>query len=645
MADTVNVLFQPDGRRGKVKRGETILEAARKLGIDITSICGGKGFCGKCRVIVTEGVVSPVTEAERKHLTREELESGYRLACMAEIKTDVVIVVPDESRRSKQRLQVEGVKTPVKLQPLVTKVTLTMPPPSLNDQRDDASRLLSVLQSQHGLKEVRFKYGVLKKLPDTLRSGKWTVTVTVWDGREIIDVEAGETADRMYGFAVDVGTTKMAGYLLDLNSGKLLSVSSLMNPQIPFGEDVITRITYAMKGAEALKNLQEAVVGGLNKLITDACKKAHVSPDEIYEVTVVGNTAMHHLFLGLNPKFLSISPYTPVVAEPVNVEASKLGVRINQRGNVHVLPVIAGFVGADTVADILATEMYKSEETCFLIDIGTNTEIVIGNKNGMMAASCASGPAFEGAFIKHGMRAATGAIERVWIDEDTLEPKYLTIDDARPRGICGSAIVDIVAEMLKAGIIDTSGRIRDDVDSPRVRESSGMMEYVIAWGDETATGREITITQSDIREIQKAKSAMFTGASILMKRLRITPEDITRVFIAGAFGTYIDPLNAITIGMLPEFPLETIKQVGNAAGTGARMALLSREARQTARKLRRMVRYVELAADPDFKKEYLAALYLPHLDLNRFPKTVEKLRERRLHVAPEHKKLAKTLGI
>ena len=646
MGKRARVTFQPDGKRGEVSPGMTVLEASMRLGVSLASICGGRGMCGKCRVVIVEGFenLNPPTQAERKNLSEEELRKGYRLACMARVLGDVVVLVPDESRRGRQRLQVEGVETPVELKPAVAKLTVRLQPPSLEDQAGDAERLLAALESQHGLRGLAFRYTALRKLPTALREGEWTATVTVWEGREIIDVEAGETAGRNYGFAVDVGTTKMAGYLLDLNSGRLLSVSSMMNPQIRFGEDVIARITHAMKGWRELRELHETVVEGLNQMLEDACRKAGVSPEEVYEVVVVGNTAMHHLFLGLNPKFLSLSPYTPVISHSVDVQASKLGVGINPAGNVHVMPVIAGFVGADCVADILATGIHESEELCFLIDIGTNTEIVIGNREGLIAASCASGPAFEGAFIKHGMRAATGAIERVWIDHETMELSYLTIDDAKPRGICGSAIVDLVAEMLKAGIVDTSGRMRPEADPRRVRERGGMLEYVVAWGDETATGEDIAVTQSDIREIQKAKAAMYAGASILMRKLGVDVEDIHRVFMAGAFGNYVDPINAMTIGMLPDFPPEIIRHVGNAAGTGARMALLSLDVRRTAERVHRMVEYVELAAEPEFEREYMAALYLPHLDLRRFPRAVERLRGYRLTVAPEHGKTAKSLG-
>jgi uncharacterized 2Fe-2S/4Fe-4S cluster protein (DUF4445 family) len=425
----------------------------------------------------------------------------------------------------------------------------------------------------------------------------------------------------------------MAGYLIDLNTGKLISAGSLMNPQIPYGEDVVARITHA-KGAKELKELHIAVVEGINQILRELCEKAGIQPNEVYETTIVGNTAMHHLFLNICPKFVARAPYVPAVQGSLDVKPFDLDVKTHPKGNVHILPIIAGFVGADTVAGILATEMHKSEELCFLIDVGTNTEIVLGNKYGLTACSCASGPAFEGAFIKHGMRASAGAIEKVCIDSEKVD--YSTIGNAKARGICGSAIVDIPAEMLKAGVMDSTGRILAGTKNIRIREKSGILEFVIAPGKETETGEDIVITQGDIREIQKAKAAMYAGAATLMKKLNIGIEDVRKVFIAGAFGNYIDPTSAKIIGMFPDFPLKVIKSVGNAAGTGARMALLSKKARVDADEIGRIVHYVELSTSPGFEMEYINAMYFPHLDLRRFSDTMEKLKGSKLCVNPRH---------
>ncbi|MDH5770474.1 MAG: ASKHA domain-containing protein, partial [Candidatus Bathyarchaeota archaeon] len=507
------------------------------------------------------------------------------------------------------------------------KYFVQLPKPTLKDPRSDFDRLMEELRKRYGIRNLNAEYGIVKSLASALREAVWEVTVTVFNGEKIIDVEPGDTTDRSFGYAVDIGTTKLAGYLLDLNTGKVMAVGSLMNPQILFGEDIVTRITYAMKGVKALRKLQTFVVDGINQILTDIRGKVDVSSEEIYEMIGVGNTAMHHIFLNIYPKHLALSPYTPVIRGGVDVKAKEVGVRINPNGNIHMLPVIAGFVGADNVAVILATEIYKKAELCMALDIGTNTEVILGNKEYMLACSCASGPAFEGAHIKHGMRAASGAIEKVTIDPKSLEVKYKTIDDIKPCGICGSAIVDIPAEMLKAGIIDVTGKMNKDLNSPRLRDKKGILEFVLAWKEETSTGGDIVITQKDLREIQLAKAAMHTGAAILMKEARVTEEDIDIVFIAGAFGSYIDPEKARIIGMYPEVPLKKVKVVGNAAGTGARMALVSKTARKTAEEISKKVKYIELANDPNFQNELMNSYYIPYADLSRYPETSRLLRE------------------
>jgi uncharacterized 2Fe-2S/4Fe-4S cluster protein (DUF4445 family) len=623
-----DIVFQPEGKRADVEAGASILKAAKLAGADLTSICGGKGICGKCRVIVDKREnAGPITKVEKELFTSEELSAGYRLACQTSVEDSLIVRIPEESRTGKQRLQVEGIETPVRFEPLVRKYFVQLPKPTLKDPRSDLDRILEELRKQHGIRNLRAEYSIIKSLASILREAVLKVTVTVFNSEKIIDVEPGDTTDRIFGYAVDIGTTKLAGYLLDLNTGKVIAVKPLMNPQILFGEDVITRITYAMKGSKALRELQTVVVDGINQILEDVCGRVDVAPEEVYEMTAVGNTAMHHLFLNINPKHLALSPYTPVIRRGVDVKAKEVGVKINPNGNIHMLPVIAGFVGADNVAVILATEIYKRDELCMALDIGTNTEVVLGNKEYILACSCASGPAFEGAHIKHGMRAASGAIEKVTIDPKTLEVKYKTIDDTKPCGICGSAIVDIPAEMLKAGIIDVTGKMNKDLNSPRLRDKEGALEFVLAWKDETSTGGDIVITQRDLREIQLAKAAMHTGAATLMKEARVTEKDIDVVFIAGAFGSYIDPEKARIIGMYPEIPLKKVKVVGNAAGTGARMALVSKTARKTAEEISKKVKYIELANEPNFQNELMNSNYIPYADLSRYPETSQLLRE------------------
>jgi len=607
-----------------VPLGISLLEAARKAGAGIQSICGGKARCGKCTVVVRQGseLLSSVSESEFKFLSQAELATGYRLACRALVTRagSIIINIPMETRIGRHRLLVEGIEVPMELSPIVKKFVVKMPKPTLVDIMPDMERLIEALKGSRETEELHLDYEALKALPHVVREGEWTATVTLWSGREVVCVEAGSTAHRLYGVAVDIGTTKLACYLVDLNTGKILATTSSPNPQIPYGEDVISRITYSSESAQHLAELQGVIVGGINKLISEACEKAGVKSEEVYDMAVVGNTAMHHIFLSLNPKYVSLAPFPAVTGGSLNVKARSLGVRINRGAYVYTMPCVAGFVGADAIADMLATEIHRLNELSMCIDIGTNTEIMLGDERKLMACSCASGPAFEGAHVKHGMRAATGAIERVFIDPETLEVTYRTIEDAKPRGLCGSAIVDVVAEMLKAGVIDRSGKINTKFETARLRVKDNIMpELVIAWSNETEGGDDIVITQRDVREIQLAKAAIYTGASILMNKMRVTAADIKHVFIAGAFGTYVDPRSAKVIGMYPDVPLDRVKFVGNAAGSGARMALTSVKARKLAEEIRAKVEYLELGADPEFEGEFTKALFFPHLELDRFP--------------------------
>ena len=541
------VIFQPDGKRDKFKAGTTLLEAARRLGVDINSVCGGAGACGKCIIKIITGETQPHVESERKFISINNLDEGFRLACLQRIVSDMVILVPEESRTGTQRLQTEGLDTPVELAPIAN--------------------------------------------------------------------------ERVLGFAADIGSTKLAGYLLDLSTGEVLAVSTEMNPQIPYGEDIITRITNAIRTPKNNTILHETLVDGIRKLINDACTNAGRKQEDIKDTVLVGNTAMQHFILGIDPHPLSRNPFMPENLAHRNLPQKTLD--LASKSPVYIPPLIAGFVGADCIAATLATGLHKAEETSFLIDIGTNTEIVIGDKNKLVACSCASGPAFEGAHIKYGMRAATGAIEGVWINPDTLEPSIRTIDNAEPIGICGSGLIDLLAELLKTGIMDSTGRL-NRLDHPRIREHNSVYEYVVAWGEES---QDIAITQLDIRELQKGKAAIYSGAYVAMKRLNLAPEDIKHIYIAGAFGTYIDKQSATQIGMIPEFPQNNIQQVGNAAGTGARMMLLSRKARREAEWIPKQVEYIELATSSIYNQEYLDALMFPHRDLRRFPETVRKLDE------------------
>ena len=638
MANTVQIVFQPSGRRGEIEAGKSVLEAARTLGVGIEAACGGARVCGKCRVIVETGRfeklnlvssadhVSPVGDVEKKFLTADELYRGYRLACNAFLSGDLVVTVPEESRSAKQVILEKGRERKIEVRPAVKNITVTLPAASLSDFRDDRQRLLDALEKETGLKHLSVDYPVLKELPQILRAGSWTVTATIWQEKEVIRVAPGKRETSL-GAAVDVGTTTLAAFLCDLTTGEVLAKASRMNPQIGYGEDVLARISYAASEAEGREKLQASIIEALNALTADMTEKAGFSASDVDEMVLVYNTAMHHLALGLDPRYVGRAPFAPAVSAPLDVKARDLGIKINPSGNVHSLPVEAGFVGADNMAVLLAEEPYNGDKIKLIIDIGTNGEIDLGNKNRLLSTSCATGPALEGAQIAFGMRAAPGAIERVKIDPISHEPRYKVIgqDEWYPvpcdrhstvqkigaQGICGSGVIDAIAAMHKAGVISKAGRINAKLDTPRVRRGeSGKLEYVLAWAKETAVGKDIVITQADIRAVQLAKAALYVGAEYLMEKLGV--DHVDEVILAGAFGSYIDKESAMAIGMFPDCDLSRVRAVGNAAGDGARIALLDAGKRREAASVARQVEFVETAIEPDFQKKFMNAIAIPH---------------------------------
>ncbi|MHC1604381.1 MAG: ASKHA domain-containing protein [Candidatus Methanofastidiosia archaeon] len=622
MALLYKIVFEPSGKKIKVKKGTTLLDAANKAGVGIEAICGGKGTCGKCKVYLKNGSLDDVTLNERKKLSEEEISNGARLACQAVITNHCIIDVPEESMIGKQKILVDGVDFSLAFDPLVRAFSIRLSPPTLEDNRSDWSRLADELEKTSGFKDIEVYVETLRVLPNILRDHNYAISVTLFKNR-VIGISSFDEK-KTYGVAVDIGTTTMVAYLVDLTDGNVVGIGSIMNPQIPYGDDVMARISYSFKH-ENLKKLSDIVVWGVNQIISNACEEAGVDIAKISEVVVVGNTAMHHIFLGMYPKYLSLAPYCPVIQEALDIQARDVGLLTNPLGNCHVLPVVAGFVGADHLGVILSCDIHKKPEMTLAIDVGTNGEIVLGNRDGMMCCSAAAGPALEGSHIKFGMRAADGAIEKVKIKHGRLDVKYKTIGNAKPLGICGSGIIDIVAEMLKTAVIDVTGRIRDEVDNDRIREGDRGDEFVIEWARKTNIKKDIVITSSDIREIQLAKSAIYSGVSILMDKRGITAKDIDRVLIAGAFGNYIDVENAMTIGLFPEVPLEKIKSVGNAAGTGARVSLMSQAKRKEENEILKKLKYVELATEDSFQEEFVAAMNFPHSDLSLFSHTMKKI--------------------
>jgi len=595
--------FEPVGRRGPCPADQSLLQAARRLGVDLISLCGGEGICGHCKVQVLAGHVSPPTSAERDALTSQELQEGYRLACQTYARDDVKVRVPPESLSTPQRTQVEGLEVPVTPEPPVRAYELQLSPPSLSDLRADADRVLETLKQQHGLACHSIDTEVLRDLSPRLRSWNWRAQASL-RGDELIALAPWPS--RQLGLAVDLGTTKVAGYLLDLESGRTLASKGLMNPQIAYGEDVITRISRTQGAPAEATRMQELAVEALNQLAIDLCAEIDARPQQIVEAVVVGNTAMHHLLLRLPVEQLALSPYVPAVCSALNVKARDVGLHIAAGAYVHLLPNIAGFVGGDHVAMLLATELWKAEGLVLALDIGTNTEVCLVSDGEMSSVSCASGPAFEGAHIKHGMRAAAGAIERLRLVDNRVE--YHTIAAAPPVGLCGSGIVDALAQLYLSGVLDRGGRMGEH---PRVRTcETGGREFVLISEQERNGAPAITITQHDVRELQLAKGAIRTGIEALLEVKGRSEDEINQVIIAGAFGSYIDLSSAVTIGMLPPLPLHRFRQVGNAAGTGARLALISRSKRAAAQDIARRVRYVELASVPNFQQIFAQSMYL-----------------------------------
>jgi uncharacterized 2Fe-2S/4Fe-4S cluster protein (DUF4445 family) len=612
------VIFLPTGRRGEVPEGKTILEASRELRVGIESLCGGKRSCGKCKVKWMQGDVSPFTEDEEKHITEFERAEGYRLGCAAQILGNVQIFIPEASRTQEQVVRKEASERSIELKPAIVPQFVELSPPSLHDPLGDFDRLQKALSEKYHLPKVGIDYRALLKLSRVLRQGQWKVTVATWMDQEILDVKP-DRVDDFYGIAIDVGTTTVAGYLCDLSTGELIATQSMMNPQVVYGEDVMSRITYAVTHQDGFTKVHQSIVDGLNQLIGAVAQRSGLSSEDILELTIVGNTAMHHLFLKINPQYLAVSPFTPVVHRSIDLKARDLGLKVHPSANVHILPVEAGFVGADNVGVLIAEEPYRQDAMVLIIDVGTNGELVMGNRKRLLSSSCATGPALEGAHIKFGMRAALGAIERVRIDPDTLEVNFKMIGEENWRsearsasaiGICGSGIIDVVAELFRNKIILPSGRFSEGILSPRLRISGQGPEFVVAWRDETSIGKDITITQQDIRNVQLAKAALYTGAKLMMKKLGA--EKLNKVILAGAFGTYINAEAAMILGMFPDCDLRNVYAVGNAAGDGARIALLNREKRAEADEIARKVEYIELTIEKDFQREFIDALSLPH---------------------------------
>ncbi len=592
--------FEPVGRRGECRRNESLLDCARRLNVDLVSLCGGAGTCRRCKIQLISGKLSEQSGEEKAVLSARELERNIRLACRAFPQSDVKINIPPESLSAPQRTQVEGLNLEAAPEPSFRNLEIQLDPPSLGKPEADDRNLWTALQKRYGISAGIIDLQVQQTLSTQLRSAGWAVRMAL---RKNEMVALGPLSTRWLGLAVDIGTTKIAVYLLDMETGATLGSKGLMNPQISYGEDVVSRIAYAGKSQENAARLQTLLVDALNQAASELCSAIQAEPSNIADAVMVGNTAIHHLFLQLPVKQLGFSPYVPAIRSAMDVKARDLGMNIAPGAYVHLLSNIAGYVGADHVAMLLATGLAELQGVNLAMDIGTNTEICLNCHGRMASVSCASGPAFEGAHIKYGMRAGPGAIEHVRLSGDNADLQV--IGGLPPVGICGSGLLDVVAQLRLKGVLESSGRM---ISHPLVRTRDGSREFVLA---QRAGLDAIVVSQKDVRELQLAKAAIRLGIRALVEAEGLTEDRIERVFIAGAFGTYIDVGSALVIGMLPFLPLERFQQVGNAAGTGARMALISRTLRAKAREIAAQDSYIELACIPDFNRKFAEAGLMP----------------------------------
>jgi uncharacterized 2Fe-2S/4Fe-4S cluster protein (DUF4445 family) len=602
MKDQFEVEFQPIGRRIEVQRGTSILMASQMAGVGLESLCGGEGWCEGCRVRLVEGKLSPPTQSEMDVFNKAEFEAGFRLACQAIPQGDIIIDIPPESLTTPQRLQTEGRQVDIDFDPLVKSVNVSLSPASTQDLRADSLRLADGL-SELGYESVTFNYAVLTVLSDVLRENNWAIKAIIRHNEVIALLKPDE---HYFGLAVDIGTTKLAIYLYDLETGEEVDKSGEMNPQIAYGEDVISRIAYCIQEQSGRKTLQRTLIDTLNKNVRKICEKKGIIPQQIVDAVMVGNTAMHHLLAGFPVHQLVYAPYISAVNTALDICARDIELEMAPGGYIHLLPNIAGYVGADHTAVILSTGLWKTRKRILAIDVGTNTEITLAANGRLLSCSCASGPAFEGAHIKDGMRAAPGAIERIKILDKVVH--FLTINNQPPVGICGSGILDAVAEMKDAGIINEKGTMQDGQHN--VRPNGRTLEFLLVPAASTGHGKDITVTRNDVNEIQLAKAAIRAGLETLMGEAGMVAEEIDEFIIAGAFGTYIDIPNAIKIGMFPKVSVERFTQVGNAAGMGAVLALISNKQRSLAQELIKRVEYVELTTHHGFQKEFINAMYL-----------------------------------
>ncbi|MFX1420373.1 MAG: ASKHA domain-containing protein [Promethearchaeota archaeon] len=654
------LILEPLSKRVNVDNGSIVYKAILALNFPIGALCAGNGICGKCviHILDSKPKISKPTEKEIKILGNKKLIEGYRLACQTKIFGDLRVYLTDSLIPKGPRIVVDsdleslGINDNRKIQPIILSKVYEVKIADLANPKNDLSRLEDIILEQSNNLEI-FKnrplfylddcfYNIVKKLPQIIReqNGKFTAFFRKFSLEEpwvLYDIDAGNVEEKIFGLALDIGTTTIVGYLIYLKTGEIAAISAMLNPQVTIGEDIISRITYIVKN-NAIDKATKLIIYAVNHILEDCCNKANISMSDVRDISIVGNTAMHHMFFGIPTEFLAVAPYIPVFKAPINLSAGTLGIKCNPNANVYSPPVVAGYIGTDTIGCIVSSKINTYKKFSLLIDIGTNGELVLGNRKGLVAGSCAAGSALEGAHISHGMRASEGAIESVMINKESLEPSIDVIGNQPPLGLCGSGLIDIVAEMLKSKIITRAGKFNNKsakvVNHRRVVKKDDGFHYIVynkEWDNEhfqTTTNdnniKEISISQRDINQLQLAKGAFLSAANLLLEMENKTKDELEQVILAGGFGMYINKKNAAFIGLFPEVDQDSIFQIGNSAGVGAQLFIRDCEQRNLANEIAHKIKYREIASSPLFQKEYTFSLYFPHYNLEKFPNLIEK---------------------
>jgi uncharacterized 2Fe-2S/4Fe-4S cluster protein (DUF4445 family) len=643
---THSVKFLPYDTQIEVEDGDTVIRAALEAGVHVNASCGGEGVCGKCRVLIEDGTVDGGISEK---LSAEDREKGYRLACQAAVKSNLIVRIPVEStidsgvlkmqaapRRTAhiREMNFEELKEKGLFVAPVEKKYLELPEPTAQDNLPDITRLISYLQLEHDEHRLDVTLALIRKISQMMREDDFKVTATLVrpvrdvGKTRIINIQPGDTTNESYAIAMDIGTTTVYGQVIDLISGEVLAEHGEFNGQISYGEDVISRIVYAEKPG-GLAKINEVVISTINKILNKIVKRSGVDPENISTITLAGNTTMTQLMLAVDPRSIRRAPYVPAATLYPPLKASDLGMKLEEHVAALVYPAVSSYVGGDIVAGVMGSGIYRSEALTLYLDVGTNAEIVIGNKDWLACAACSAGPAFEGGGLKFGMRAAKGAIEDFSIDPITLEPMIITIGNVRPKGICGSGLIIMVAIMFEMGIINNLGKFDRDLDTPRIREDNGIYEYVLAWQDETQIDRDITLTEIDIENLIRAKGAIYSGCMTLLTEVGMGLTDIEHIILAGGFGSYVDLEKAMTIGLLPELDPEKVIFIGNGSLMGARMSSLTNRIRKDVVEVTNKMTNFELSDTNSYMDNYIAALFLPHTDMNQFPRLKSRLENRR----------------